>query len=120
MPHAGQVGGPEVVREAVEVLGATRIAHGVAAATDGALMRSLADRGICLCVCPSSNARIGLKPDYRLLAGQGITLTVGSDDPAMIGTSLNQELEIAERDYRLKRSDLVEAAWNSRFVTGNG
>jgi len=115
MPHAGQVGGSEVVREAVDVLGATRIAHGVAAAGDEALMRSLAERGICLCICPSSNARIGLKPDYRVLAHHGIPLTVNTDDPAMVGTTLGHELEVAERDFGLSRSDLTEAAWKYRF-----
>jgi adenosine deaminase len=115
MPHAGQAGGPEVVREAVDVLGATRIAHGVAAAQDEVLMRSLADRGICLCICPSSNARIGLKPDYRVLAGHGIPLTVNTDDPAMVGTTLERELEVAEKDFGLSRSDLIEAAWSHRF-----
>src|SRR5256885_11596044 len=62
MPHAGQVGGPEVVREAVEVLGASRVAHGVAAAGDEALMQTLARRGICPCICPSSNPSIRLRP----------------------------------------------------------
>ena len=115
MPHAGQAGGPEVVREAVDVLGATRIAHGVAAAHDEALMRSLAERRICLCICPSSNARIGLKPDYRALARHGIPLTVSTDDPAMVGTTLEHELEVAEKDLGLSRSDLIQAAWSHRF-----
>jgi len=115
MPHAGQASGPVVVREAVEVLGATRIAHGIAAAHDEELMRSLAERGICLCVCPSSNARIGLKPDYRVLARHGIPLTVNTDDPAMVGTTLAHEVEVAERDFGLSRSDLIEAAWKNRF-----
>jgi len=115
MPHAGQVGGPEVVREAVEVLGATRIAHGVAAAGDQAVMRSLADRGICLCVCPSSNAHIGLRPDYRVLAQHGIPLTVSTDDPAIVGTTLGHELDVAHKDFGLSRSDLIEAAWKYRF-----
>ena len=115
MPHAGQVGGPEVVREAVEVLGATRIAHGVAAAGDEALMRSLAERGVCLCICPSSNAHIGLKPDYRVLAQHGIPLTVSTDDPAMVGTTLEHELQVAEKEFGLGRSELIEAAWKYRF-----
>jgi len=114
MPHAGQAGGPEVVREAVDVLGATRIAHGVAAAGDEALMRSLAERGICLCICPSSNAHIGLRPDYRVLASHGIPLTVNTDDPAMVGTTLGHEIEVAENDFGLSRSDLIEAAWKYR------
>ena len=115
MPHAGQAGGPEVVREAVDVLGATRIAHGVAAARDEALMQSLVERDICLCICPSSNAHIGLTPDYRELARHGIPLTVNTDDPAMVGTTLGHELDVAEKKFGLSRSDLVEAAWKFRF-----
>jgi adenosine deaminase len=115
MPHAGQVGGADVIREAVEVLGANRIAHGVASAGDEALMASLAERDICLCICPSSNARIGLKPDYSALAAHGVRLTVNTDDPAMVHTTLEDELHIATADHGLNRRDLVAAAWSHRF-----
>lgn len=116
MPHAGQAGGPEVVREAVEVLGATRVAHGVSAAGDPDLMGLLAKREICLCVCPSSNARVGLRPDYAKLAAAGIPLTVNSDDPAMVPTTLLRELEIAETRHGLSREALVAASWEHRFT----
>ena len=115
MPHAGQSGGPDVVREAVEVLGARRVAHGIAAIADESLMRELASAEVCLCICPSSNAKIGLHPDYRVLADHGIALTVNTDDPAMVGTTLVRELEIAEQRYGLNRSGLIDAAWKHRF-----
>ncbi|HZQ49453.1 MAG TPA: hypothetical protein VFB69_04010 [Candidatus Dormibacteraeota bacterium] len=95
MAHAGQTGGPEAVRAALEVLAADRIAHGVSALRDPALCELLARRGVCLCVCPSSNARIGLRPDYRALADAGIPLCVNTDDPTMVGTTLRAELDIA-------------------------
>jgi adenosine deaminase len=116
MPHAGQAGGPEVVREAVEVLGATRVAHGVSATGDPDLMGLLAKRDVCLCVCPSSNARVGLRPDYGKLAAAGIPLTVNTDDPAMVPTTLLQELEIAETRHGLSRESLVTASWQHRFT----
>ena len=116
MPHAGQSGGPEVVREAVTTMHATRIAHGVAAAGDSHLLRLLADRGTCLCVCPSSNARVGLRPDYATLAAAGIPLTVNTDDPAMVATTLVRELEVAGSEYGLDRIALIEAAWSNRFA----
>jgi len=116
MPHAGQAGGPGVVREAVEVLGATRVAHGVSAAGDPDLMGLLAKREICLCVCPSSNARVGLRPDYAKLAAAGIPLTVNTDDPAMVPTRLLRELEIAETWHGLSREALVAASWRHRFT----
>lgn len=115
MPHAGQVGGPDVVREAVEVLGATRVAHGVGAEPDPEVLRLLVDRGVCLCVCPSSNARIGLKPNYRKFADLGIPLVVNTDDPAMVPTTLQRELAVAETAHGLNRGALIAAAWQHRF-----
>lgn len=116
MPHAGQAGGPQVVREAVAVLGATRVAHGVSAAGDPELIRLLAERNVCLCLCPSSNTRVGLKPDYKKLAVAGIPLTVNTDDPAMVPTTLNRELEVAETQYGLSRQALIAASWQHRFT----
>ena len=115
MPHAGQVGGPGVVREAVEVLGATRVAHGVAAENDAEVLQLLVDRDICLCVCPSSNARIGLKPNFRKFADLGISLVVNTDDPAMVPTTLRRELSVAETAHGLDRSALIADAWQHRF-----
>jgi adenosine deaminase len=115
MPHAGQSGGPEVVRDAVEVLHADRIAHGVASLGDRSVLDLLIDRGICLCVCPSSNARIGLRPNFGQLAQAGVPLTVNSDDPAMVGTTLERELELAETAHGLRRDALIAAAWEYSF-----
>lgn len=57
--HAGEIGGPELIREAVEQLGAERIGHGIAAVRDPYLMNWLAQRGVPLEICPSSNMRTG-------------------------------------------------------------
>jgi len=115
MPHAGQVGGPDVVREAVVVLGASRIAHGVAAESDADVLRLLVDHDMCLCVCPSSNARIGLKPNFGKFADMGIPLVVNTDDPAMVPTTLLRELSVAEAAHGLDRGALIAEAWLRRF-----
>jgi adenosine deaminase len=115
MPHAGQVGGPEVVREAVEELGATRVAHGVGAEPDARVLQLMVDRGVCLCVCPSSNARIGLQPNFRKFANLGIPLVVNTDDPAMVPTTLQRELTVAETVHGLDREALIAEAWRRRF-----
>jgi adenosine deaminase len=117
MPHAGQTGGPEVVRDAIEVLGADRIAHGVASLRDESVLHLVAERGICLCVCPSSNARIGLRPDYGALDRAGVALTINSDDPAMVGTTLTEELDRGEREFSLKRERLIANAREFAFRT---
>ena len=50
--HAGEVGGPDKIREAIELLEVERIGHGIAAIRDPALMDLLAERQIPLELCP--------------------------------------------------------------------
>src|SRR6267378_4920108 len=57
--HAGEVGGPEKIREAIVLLGAERIGHGLAAIHDPALLDLLAERRVPLEVCPASNLKTG-------------------------------------------------------------
>src|SRR5262249_15588009 len=57
--HAGEIGGPERIREAVELLHVERIGHGIAAVHDPSLMDLLADRRIPLELCPGSNILTG-------------------------------------------------------------
>lgn len=104
LAHAGEIGGPEEVRDAVELLGAERIGHGIAAARDPRLLLMLAERSIPLEICPTSNLRTGAlarllgapvaslaaHPLPRLLR-LGVPLSVSTDDPAMFATHLNHE-----------------------------
>ena len=108
--HAGEIGGPEKIREAVELLGAERIGHGIAAINDPALMDLLADRRIPLEICPASNIRTGALArqlgrteasirDHPLpaLFRHGIPVVLSTDDPAMFHTTLDEEYENAHQ-----------------------
>jgi adenosine deaminase len=81
-PHAGELVGPESVWEAIDILGADRILHGVRAVEDPELVALLAERGIPLDVCPTSNvlldvvAEIGAVLVDRQLGSDGEVLTV--------------------------------------------
>src|SRR6266446_5991637 len=108
--HAGEVGGPEKIREAIELLGAERIGHGIAAINDPKLMDLLAERKIPLEVCPGSNmktaalarqlrrenVRIEDHPLPKLLR-HGIPIVLSTDDPAMFHTTLHEEYANAAR-----------------------
>jgi len=100
VPHAGETTGPETVWSALHDLGAERIGHGCTAATDPALLAHLAETGIALEVCPSSNiatravASLDVHP-LTAFVEAGVTVTINSDDPPMFGTTLNREYEIA-------------------------
>lgn len=97
VPHAGELGGPESVWGAIRALHAERIAHGTRAVEDPALVAHLAERGIALDMCPTSNLRLGVcrsleEHPLRRLRESGVPITVNSDDPTMFGTTLNDEI----------------------------
>src|SRR6267154_3442286 len=108
--HAGEVGGPEKIREAIDLLGAERIGHGIAAIHDPELMDLLAERKIPREMCPASNmktaalARQLQREDARIadhplptLLRHGIPIVLSPDDPAMFHTPLQEEYANAAR-----------------------
>jgi adenosine deaminase len=108
--HAGEIGGPAEVQLAIEVLGAERIGHGIAVMHDPLVKETVAIHGACLEVCPTSNMRTGAlarqlgRADVSIqdhpvtaLLRQGVPLTISTDDPAMFGTTLNDELVLLLR-----------------------
>jgi aminodeoxyfutalosine deaminase len=115
VPHAGETTGPETVWDSLTLLGAERIGHGTSSAQDPALLRHLAETGIPLEVCPSSNvatravARLEDHP-IRAFRDAGVTVTVNSDDPPMFGTTLNREYAIAADLLGLDRAGVAELA----------
>jgi aminodeoxyfutalosine deaminase len=115
VPHAGETTGPETVWQALDLFGAERIGHGTSAAEDPKLLAHLAEYGIPLEVCPSSNVATRAVPSLdehplQAFRDAGVTVTVNSDDPSMFGTTLNQEYEIAARLLDLDHAGVAELA----------
>jgi adenosine deaminase len=116
--HAGESSGPEGVRDAVELLGADRIDHGVRAAEDPDVLALLAERGIPLGVCPTSNLTLGL---YRSLADHpierlrraGVSVSINTDDPALLGVTLPGEYESCAATFRWSADDVRAVARTS-------
>ena len=111
--HAGESSGPEGVRDAVEILGAERIEHGVRAIEDPEVVQLLAERRVPLGVCPWSNVLLGLYPtrsDHPIdaLRRAGVPVSVNTDDPALFGCRLDQEYVEAARTHGWDR-DVVRA-----------
>jgi aminodeoxyfutalosine deaminase len=108
LAHAGETGGPEQIQDAVDILHAERIGHGIAAIRSSSLMNTLANRKIPLEICPTSNLRtnalsIQLSSAHSKLAHHplprffrhGIPVTISTDDPAMFNTTLLEEYSAA-------------------------
>ncbi len=99
VPHAGEAAGPASVREILS-MDPNRIRHGVRAVEDPAVLAEIVDRRLVLDVCPTSNLRTGVVAaigDHPLpaLRAAGIDCTINTDDPAMFGTDLGREYEVA-------------------------
>jgi len=100
--HAGEWAGPDAVAGTLEHLAPVRLAHGIRAAEDGALLKLLARRGVVCDVCPTSNlatgavARGAVHPVRRMLAA-GVPVTLGTDDPGIFGTTLFGEFRRVAR-----------------------
>ena len=116
--HAGEAVGPESIRQAVETVGAERIGHGFTAAQDARVLALLRERQIPLEVCPTSNLATGLlarledHPLPKFLAA-GLEVTLNSDDPAMFGTSLEDEYLAAAEQFALSREQILSLCANS-------
>jgi adenosine deaminase len=132
--HAGEIGGPELVREAVEVLGAERIGHGIALMHDHALAESLATRKIVLENCPTSNlytgalakqldkptAELGEHP-LRTFLDHNWPVTLSTDDPGLFHTDLTSEYACAASLGLAKEQmvRLAEESFNAAFMSAN-
>ena len=120
--HAGEWHGPESVRAAM-ALPITRIDHGVRAIEDPALVSEIAERGLVLDCCPTSNVVLGVFGSFEQhplpeLIAAGVRVTLGSDDPPYFGASIAGEYEVcaermgmSEEDLRAITATAIEAAF---------
>jgi adenosine deaminase len=121
-PHAGELVGPESVREALDDLRADRVLHGVRAIEEPALVAELADRGVPLDVCPTSNVLLSVVSrldDHPLpvLLDAGIRCSINADDPLLFGPNILAEYEVCRDVLHLTDEQLAECAWTSIETT---
>ena len=116
--HAGEEGPPGYIWQALEVLKAERIDHGVRCLEDAALVQRLAAERVPLTVCPLSNLKLCVVADLKdhpmkRLLDVGLCATVNSDDPAYFGGHLNDNFAQTVQALGLTEADVVQLARNS-------
>jgi adenosine deaminase len=116
--HAGEEGPPEYISEALDLLKAVRIDHGVRASEDPELQRRLVREQTPLTMCPLSNLELQVTPDLaqhplKRLLDAGLRVTVSSDDPAYFDGYLAANYAAVQRALDLSKDDIVALARNS-------
>ena len=114
--HAGEVPGPQRVREALD-FGVRRIAHGVTAIDDPELVALLRGRDITLDLCPTSNVQAGIvarleEHPLAALHRAGVSVTISTDDRTVSGTTLTDEMARCADALALSREELAAIAVN--------
>ncbi len=116
--HAGEEGPPAYIVEALDVLKAERIDHGVRATEDPALLARLAREQVPLTVCPLSNVKLRVFPELarhnlKALLDAGLKVTINSDDPAYFGGYVLENYRQCATALHLSRGELKRIARNS-------
>jgi adenosine deaminase len=116
--HAAEEGPPDYVAEALDVLGAERIDHGVRSMEDPSLIARLRDERVPLTVCPLSNVALRVVPTMRehmlpAMLDAGLTVTINSDDPAYFCGYVDDNFAAVREAFALPDETLAELARNS-------
>jgi adenosine deaminase len=115
--HYGESGPPEYPKEAIEILGPSRLGHGLSVSRDQDVTALVVERGVTLEMCPTSNwltkgvATVDEHPIRELLQ-RGVKVTLNTDDPGLMGIDLVHEWQVARDRIGLSDEDF-------RAVTAN-
>jgi adenosine deaminase len=118
VPHGGELRGPVSVRACLDHLRARRLGHGIRATEDPRLLQRIADSGVALEVCPTSNIGLGVYPELsavplRQLVAAGSRVALGADDPLLFGFRLVDQYQIARSVHGFADNQLADLARSS-------
>lgn len=109
--HAGEFAPASGMIEAMEYLPIQRIGHGVQVIHSPEAIERLKERNIALEICPSSNIKLGLFKDFEshpfpILLESGINVSLNSDDPPFMSTTLAQEYQRTQHAYQYSDDEM--------------
>jgi len=115
--HAGEFSGANIGAACV-LPGVSRLGHAVYAATDPRLLDAVRRAGVTIECCVSCNVLLGAvvsfeEPPIRALAEYGIPVTLNSDDPLHVGTTIGREYEIAASLLGFSEPELLQITRNA-------
>lgn len=125
--HSGEAdvpGAPEFVRDAINILGAERIGHGVQIHHSPEMMEFVKSKNVPLELCPTSNwltqavKSLDQHP-FRKLMEAGVGVTINSDDPGVFGIDLTNEYRVLQDHLKFTKAEFAhcnETAARASFI----
>lgn len=122
--HTGEVTSAEEVQKVVTLLKPNRIGHGIRSIDDPQLLEQLAKENIVLEVCPTSNIQTQAAKDWEdiknilaTLKSAGVPVTINSDGPELLGTSVKEEFEKLVEKGILTPDDVMTCTETAKKAT---
>ena len=115
VPHGGELRGPDHVTQCLDHLHPDRLGHGVRAAESDDVLKRLADDGVALEVCPTSNVSLGVyatleEVPVRTLVAAGVDVALGADDPLLFGSRLAGQYTVLRVAQEFSDAELADLA----------
>ncbi|MBU2580740.1 MAG: hypothetical protein KJ622_03350 [Alphaproteobacteria bacterium] len=116
--HAGELGGPDEVAEALDVGRADRIGHGIAAFQDDRLIERLREENVHIEFCPTSNLKMGAVRDMAChpvgrARDLAMNFSINTDDPGAFDCDMASEFALVEQAFGFSKRDFAAIARNS-------
>ena len=118
--HAGECGSVQNILDSVEA-GARRIGHGIAMRGHVEVQKELQKKGIGIEMCPISNLQtkaVESTRDYPMkeFLGNGLKVTVNTDNRTVSDTTLTKELEFIQNTYAVSDEEIILMMRNAMDV----
>ncbi|GGM42711.1 adenosine deaminase [Paraliobacillus quinghaiensis] len=116
--HAGETGSGKNVLEAIELLGAERIGHGIYIKDYDAAYKKVKENQIVLEICPTSNVQtkavnlFSEHPIYKFHE-DGIKVTINTDNRTVSDTTMSKEIDLVDDEFNLSKEDYRQIYINS-------
>lgn len=119
--HAGEWAGPESISEAIDVLDAVRIGHGISITQDAALTKRAQDTHIAFEVCVTSNLQtkaVDKLKDHPIkqMWSNNLLTTINTDDPSISGICLTDEYVLLIEELGFTVDDIHRQIHNAAEV----
>ena len=111
--HAGEQGSGQNVYEAISILGAERIGHGVAIKDHQQAYNLVKDEDVALETCPSSNVQTKAIPELsqhpiKAFYKDGVPVTINTDNRTVSNTTMTDEVRKVVEQFELTEADYYQ------------